>query len=195
MNAWDRRPGEPSRWFDRFEHFRALGPQRSVDRAALVWSRGRAATAATAASGAVSAGTVTDVERSAKVGKSQRASRHWYAAAELWDWEARAAAYDDHLRDELRRAEEARRFDARQRRLAVVEALLDDVAGALAKVDLSQLTDEQVLGLLPQLRVYFKDLVQMERLEYGEASEITEESGDHEIAEDVRAAIAKVYGG
>lgn len=190
MNAWDRRPGEPSRWFDRFEHFRALGPQRSVDRAALVWSRATSPTPS-----AVSAGTVTDVKRSAKVGKSQRASRHWYAAAERWDWEARAAAYDDHLRDELRRAEEARRFDARQRRLAVVEALLDDVAGALAKVDLSQLTDEQVLGLLPQLRVYFKDLVQMERLEYGEASEITEESGDHEIAEDVRAAIAKVYGG
>lgn len=194
MNAWDRRPGEPSRWFDRFEHFRALGPQRSVDRAALVWSRGGGATAPSAA-GAVSAGTVGGADRDAKGGKGTRANRHWYAAAERWEWQARAAAYDDHLRDELRRAEEARRFDARQRRLAVVEALLDDVAGALAKVDLSQLTDEQVLGLLPQLRVYFKDLVQMERLEYGEASEITEESGDHEIAEDVRAAIAKVYGG
>ena len=179
MNAWDRRPGEPSLWFSRFETFRALGPSRTVDAASLAW------TAAAVASG----------DRSARVRRSQRASRHWYAAADRWDWVARATAYDDHLRDELRHAEEARRFDARQRRLALVESLLDDVGDALAKLDLSELTDVQILEMLPQLRVYFKDLVAMERMEYGEASEITEGSEDHEIADEVRAAIAKAYGG
>ena len=62
-------------------------------------------------------------------------------------------------------------------------------------MDLSELSEERILGLLPQLRVYFKDLVAMERMEYGEASEIAQESGDREIADEVRAAIAKAYGG
>lgn len=180
MNVWDRWPGEPSRWFDRFECYRALGPGRSVDGAFAAWRAGLDARAGG--------------KRGAKGREGSRANRHWYAAAQRWEWERRATAYDDHWRAELRAAEEARRFDARQRRLSVVAGLLDDVAGALAKLDLSELDGGEVLALLPQLRVLLKDLVQMERMEFGEASEIAQGSEDREIAEEVRAAIAKAYG-
>ena len=47
--------------------------------------------------------------------------------------------------------------------------------------------------MLGTLRMLFKDLVQMERLEYGEATEIIEDAGPT-VDEDVRAMIDKVYG-
>ena len=47
--------------------------------------------------------------------------------------------------------------------------------------------------MLGTLRLLFKDAVQMERLEYGEATEIIEDVGPT-VDEDVRAMIDKVYG-
>lgn len=76
---WDRMRDvngklEPARWFARFEIFRHLGPERTIEEA---WRRWR--------------------EREANDGKGKRPSRHWYAASEKWHWKARAEAWDLHV--------------------------------------------------------------------------------------------------
>ena len=174
VRVWDRLPGEPTGWFDRFEIYRALGPDRSIEQCYHAW--------------------VDAAGGSAKAHRGPRPSRHWYAAAHRYDWTGGAHAYDDNFRQQLRAAEADQRFDARRRRLALVGGLLEGVGAALSRLDFDQLTVDEVRELLPTLRIMLKDLVQMERLEFGEASEIVEDTTVLEVAADVRAALARAYG-
>ena len=90
-------------------------------------------------------------------------------------------------------AEAARRIDARLARLAAIEGQRIAVSRALSSADLSELSKEEAREMLGTLRLLFKDAVQMERLEYGEATEIIEDVGPT-VGEDVKAMIDKVYG-
>lgn len=80
---WERREGEPKRWFLRFEIFRTLGPGRSLNAA-------------------------VNQERASK---SRAESRHapgsWRNAARTWDWITRAQAWDKYLTDQAAAAQEA----------------------------------------------------------------------------------------
>lgn len=70
-NPWDRRPGEPSKWFARFEQYRLLGPNRSY---LAVYKAERIA--------AGKSGAVTRIPGS------------WDENAAAWEWRARVEAFD-----------------------------------------------------------------------------------------------------
>ena len=177
VTTWDRLPGEPNRWYERFETYRLLGPDRSVDAAFRAHAGRQPASPACP-------------DR-----PPARANRHWYAAVARWRWAERSEAWDAEQRAVIRAHEEARRFDARQRRLERIERLQGDVFAALTTADLSQVTHEQAMSLLPQLRLLFTELLQAERLELGEATErIEQEPPGAVLLQEVERMLGQVYG-
>lgn len=62
---------EPARWFARFEIYRHLGPERTIEEA---WRRWR--------------------DRESRGIKGKRPSRHWSAMSQEWRWKERAEAWD-----------------------------------------------------------------------------------------------------
>lgn len=183
MDIWEREKGEPSLWYGRFEVFRLLGPGRSLDGAYGAEEQGRRGEG--------------EQGREAKGSKGKhkkRPSRHWYAAAKRWRWIERAEAWDGAERERVRGLEADRRFDARQRRLSQIEAVQTGTFAALSKIKWDELEQAQVLALLPQLRLVFSDMMKAERLEYGEASEITKDADGLDVAAEVAERLRKVYG-
>ncbi len=172
-NPWDRRPKEPSRWFERFELYRALGPNRTLQAAfeAYWLDQGKARNAIA------------------------RPGQAWHQAAKKWQWRVRAEAFDDAERARLRATEAERRFDARLRRLAIVEQLREEVVRALALANLSRLSEAEAREMFSSLRIFLKDLLLAERLEYGEATEIVEQpEAAATIAGEVERMLEKAYG-
>lgn len=74
---WDRQPGEPARWFARFERYCYMDPgYRSLS---ALWK-----------------------EEKRKKGQDWirgKPSRHWENAARRWSWAERAAAWDQHHKE------------------------------------------------------------------------------------------------
>lgn len=106
--AWERQAGEPNRWYQRFEHFRLLGPQRSLL-------------------------AVLNVERSANGRERARGTPgRWREAAERWSWRARAEAWDKYVSDQAAAQVEAERLriEAEWRRKAMGPA---ETLGRLAE--------------------------------------------------------------
>jgi len=177
---WERLPAEPSRWFARFEHYRLLGPDRSLDGAYRAWR--------------------AEQPSGAKGTRSQGANRHWYDAARRWRWLDRAEAWDEAEREAVRQLESVRRFDARQRRLAIIDEQREAAVHALCVAGLAELDADEpehvllAIKLLPTVRVLLTEMMRAERLEYGEATEIVEESGPA-VSDEVRTMIEQVYGG
>jgi hypothetical protein len=139
---WEQRPGEPPRWYARFEQYRLLGTTRTLERA---------------------------FRRCAEIEglKATRPGAGWYDAARAWEWSARAAAWDAVERDRLRSLEEDRRFDAREARLSMIHQMLLMVFGVLEIARLPDLSLEEARSMLPMLRALFKDLLIAERVELG----------------------------
>ena len=96
---WDRRPGEPANWHHRFQIYRALGPGRTLEAA------------------------FREVAQAEHLAGS-RPGAAWYDAARAWNWTDRAAAYDAEQRAALMAKEQERRFDAREKRLGMIDRLL-----------------------------------------------------------------------
>lgn len=67
--AWDRLPGEPARWYNRFDAFRLLGPARSVEQAYRQ-----------------------------DTGRRTPAPGEWKKTARRWRWHERAQAWDAETR-------------------------------------------------------------------------------------------------
>jgi hypothetical protein len=74
-SAWERLPGESLKAFNAFQTYLRLGQDRAIDLAHA---------------------TAKGPQSSSKE-KNQRASGHWFAWAEQFDWVARAGAHDDHI--------------------------------------------------------------------------------------------------
>lgn len=161
MDAWAQQPKEPGHWYDRLERFRLLGPGRSIE---VVFRQERTA---------------------------GRPSKHWYEAAKRWRWVERAEAWDGANREEIRAAEADRRFDAREKRLAEEETLRAGMFAALSKIEWGKLEQAQALGLLPQLRIFYSDLIKAERLEYGEATEVTKDVNALALQDELDAKLKK----
>jgi hypothetical protein len=94
-DPWDRQPGEPNRWYARFERYRLAGPSRSI---LGVFNAERA-------------------ERGIEAKPSP--SGAWKRAYVRWHWRERAEASDEHERFERRvsqawEAEKMNRRHARQ---------------------------------------------------------------------------------
>ncbi|MBL1137560.1 MAG: hypothetical protein HND46_19790 [Chloroflexi bacterium] len=152
MNEWLQREGEPTKWYVRFERYRLLGVARSMD-AAFRQS--------------------TAEERAAKGSKGPQkevpaqANRHWYAAAEKWQWKARAEAWDRHeqllesARIEAERAE-ARRL-ARENAAKHREQLIQAMSNPLLRAAASFKPEEASLAEMQKL---FDTILNQSRLEF-----------------------------
>ena len=75
---WERQPGEPNRWFGRFERFRMAGSARSIQN------------------------TVNEEKASKGQKKPAYAPGSWRQAADRWRWRERAELWDEHERQQIR---------------------------------------------------------------------------------------------
>jgi len=83
QQPWDRQRDqdgklEPARWFARFEAFRHLGPERTIEEAFRRWREQQR-------------------QSGARLGKKGRPSELWYYRARDWHWKVRAEAWDVHV--------------------------------------------------------------------------------------------------
>lgn len=153
--VWQPLPDEPERWYARFEHYRRLGPERSI------------AAAYRADAGAGAAG---------------RPSKAWYSMAARWRWAMRAEAWDEHTREQRHapaaQALRAERVARLERALAFHEqsspvmerviALREQFAAGLAAANLATLDQASARRLVNQLRKGFVEMIELERIELGE---------------------------
>jgi len=121
---WEQQPGEPNRWYARFERFRLAGPSRSL-------------------LGAVKA------ERE-QVGKRSTRSvpQAWAKAAQLWRWRERAEAWDAHERCKARAAHAQQVEEMNRRHVQEVRGLQSAAIGRLKSLNLEQLSPAEVLRFL-----------------------------------------------
>jgi len=171
VDAWERQDKEPNLWYDRFERFRLLGVGRSIEE-------------------------VFRGESTAKVSKGQhtrRPSRYWYAAARTWRWTERAEAWDAGERERIRRAEANRSFYARQVRLRRAAKMQQDGETIHRSAKIDALTPAAARELLSAGRGLLVEGMKAERLEYGEATVITQDTDKLKVSQKVDEAIAKVY--
>jgi len=141
-NPWDRRPDEPTRWYARFGTFRLLGPTRTLE----------------------------DAYRAAAQLESlpgKRPGSGWRSAAARYDWQARAAAYDDAQRADLEANLQNHRSKGRSTRINMVEQLLTIVFNVILHANLSELDQDEARAFLPTLRVLFMSMLTAHRTEIG----------------------------
>lgn len=137
---WDRENGEPLRWFARFDAYRLLGSSRSIE-AAFRQVR------------------VTDGLH------GERPGAIWYEMARRWRWAERAEAWDAHMRAELMAHEQERRFDAREKRLSIIDRMIHLAESVLLNSGLEHLSEDESRRLLPQMRIILRDMLHAEQME------------------------------
>lgn len=110
---WLRQPGEPSRWYARFERFRLMGPGRSL---LAIYN-----------------------EEREKARKSATIPASWRDAADKWQWRARAEAWDAAEQERRRAAEEQAYREAldahRDNALKLSRVALNNAVRLLQKTD------------------------------------------------------------
>ena len=139
MDAWERQPEEPARWFYRFDvYYRPLGPERSLLAAYNAWrsDKGR--------------------ER-----PTDSVSDAWRKRAEAWHWRERAEAWDEHERQIRLIQEQAEREEWRKRRRKLLIGFFGKLAEALQRLDTENVTLGQVTNaarmVVQELRAEFDD--------------------------------------
>jgi hypothetical protein len=156
-SSWDRLDGEPGLWWQRFDRFRLLGPERSI---LGLFNRWR-----------------LDKSR----GVSTSAPKSWRDAAVQWRWRARAEAWDEHCRAQAAAEAEAERLKVlssgyaqqheRVRKLGEVADLLlaelneydrrwlKDVKGIGGEKNFREVEIERFnAGILEEFRKYLEDI-------------------------------------
>jgi hypothetical protein len=137
-----RLPAEPVIWYARFHQYCSLGPNRSIEAA-------------------------FDAIKASHRLKGKRPGHTWYDTARKHQWKERAEAYDADERNRIRSLEEVRRFDAREQRGDLVDALLTSAYKVLTTANIDKLSEEEARALLPQIRLLFRDLLAAQRIELG----------------------------
>ena len=134
QNPWDRLEGEPFMWFDRFDYYRMLGPERTIGGAYKVYSK----------------------ERGKK--PSKNGAYHWRKIAEDWHWQERAEAFDIHIRNERLRAEEEERAKMLREHISMARSMW-----GFGLTELKRMLKEETTLNPTEARIYIKDGVTMER--------------------------------
>ncbi len=111
--AWDRREGEPARWYARFEAYRLAGPSRSY---LATYNAERS-------------------KRSPGRPQAFRVPSSWRAAAQKWEWQARAEAWDAEAQACARASHEQDREEDHRLRLEILKAFRVKLVQALQKLD------------------------------------------------------------
>jgi hypothetical protein len=123
-DPWEQQPGEPSRWYARFERFRLAGASRSL-------------------LGAVNTEHLQNGKPS-----TRSVPQGWAKAAQQWRWRERADAWDVHER-RLARAAHAQQIEEMNRRHVQEARGLQSLAiGFLKSGNQEQLTPSQVLRII-----------------------------------------------
>jgi hypothetical protein len=152
VHLWDRQTDEPSKWFDRLDRFRRLGPNRSL--LALY-----------------------NQERNEQgMPPSRNHPPVWNKYVEKWQWHARCAAWDDHERRERDRKEalekdaewEAERRRNRDARRKVSQALMVCLGKTLKVASVQDHVEPKELAELAKAAAV---ILKESRLEYGEVVE------------------------
>lgn len=121
---WERQDGEPAFWFLRFQHFLALGRERSL----------------------LGFYNLVRREKAEKSGKPFKPGLSvpgaWEVKAKEWNWRQRASAYDLHLLKQEFADMEARVLERRRQRLELQDKLLERLNTALANIN----TDDLSIG-------------------------------------------------
>lgn len=173
---WLQLPDEPLLWYRRFERFRLMEPVRSISRVYLEEHLSKKNT-------------------SNHVQSRQKIPGDWYAMARLWQWEARAAAWDAELDAQLEAEIAAERKKILRTELALQHKrveLLNRKAKQLAEItdtpEQIWLLDVKSIGTGPDAErvnlVQFNDAAFKELREY--LTDIADEMGErikkHEAA-------------
>src|SRR6516165_5219510 len=113
---WERQPGEPNRWFSRFECYRLAGPGRSLQ------------------------GAVNPAQ--APEGKKRHVSipGAWSRAAARWRWRQRAEAWDEHERQKARDTHARAIEEMNQRHIQEAQALQAEAVQRLQSLELEALS-------------------------------------------------------
>jgi len=172
-HAWERQEGETATAYGAFEHYRRLGPGRSLQAA---WEQ-------------------YFTRPGTRQQRGNREARHfpgyWARWSARWRWQARVAAWDEQVaalaRDqeldrELRARVEQQEEEIRQRQLMREEARAARAVGRRGLLRILQEIEGQKLDtmglaeLIPHLKKFLEAVAEgqrLERLEQGEPTEIT----------------------
>lgn len=99
----------------------------------------------------------------------------WYKVAAIWQWHARAEAWDMYEIEWFRASEMKMSQAARIQRISRLAEVQELAMEALRSADLSNLGQSDALENLAVIRMLLADSMKAERLEYGEATEISGE--------------------
>jgi hypothetical protein len=166
---WERQPGEPSRAFHAFAHYRDGGSQRSLDRA---WREHHA----------------TCLKTPQPV--TRRRPPSWGNWSARWSWVARADAFDAHLAHQKQAALEQEQVEAARRHARALQAAMSAMTvpvrlalelaatpEGLAKLRAAATDAVGLRGVLADARMaaaHLPALVTAERLTLGMSTERTE---------------------
>lgn len=129
MNAWDRQPGEPSLWFDRFERYRLMGSGRTM------------------------LGCYHQEQDKNGQERTNNIPGSWRTAIETWRWRERVEAWDTHRANQLRAEDEKLYRDQLKRHrdnaLKIGQVSMNNAVRLLAHIDtrLGGLTEAEVKAL------------------------------------------------
>jgi len=170
--VWEQMEDEPGLWYQRFEVYRAMGIRRSVRGCWDIRRRGD--------------------EKDTLNGKAP--SANWNQNAIKWQWKQRALEWDRHLAAADHEAEEYERQEARNQRIQSLGDLKSGVLLDLQTAGVGEMDEKQAKAQLPQLRMMYFAILQAERLEYGEATDIVDDSATKNLNEDIQRMLEKAYG-
>jgi len=161
LKPWDQQPGEPDRWYGRFQQFLSMGPERSVLRSF----------------------------RQARKRPQSTGSSEWSAQALEWRWRERAHAWDDWQRNLLALTERNLRVGLHHSRVAVTEEVIDVLRGVIDRAELTEADRDQARAWLPHLRPFLRDMLVVQRQEF-EADFTRDDPAEGMVitADDLRAA-------
>jgi hypothetical protein len=123
-DPWEQQPGEPSRWYARFERFRLAGPSRSL-------------------LGAVKSERQENGKRS-----TRSVPQAWAKATQQWRWRERAEAWDVHERRQARAAHAQQIEEMNRRHVQEARGLQSAAIGRLKSLNLEQLSPSEMLRFL-----------------------------------------------
>ncbi|MFN8469014.1 MAG: hypothetical protein U0X20_25885 [Caldilineaceae bacterium] len=163
-DLWDQLPGEPDKWYGRFQIYLDLGVTRTLTAAARCGS-------------------------APKPGQSGLTGR-WSYYFNRYHWRERARAWDMRQRELLALSERNTRVALRIRRIERMEDYLDEVCEVLDSAHMGDVDEKQARAWLPQMRVFLRDLLVAERQEFEHPDYERDDplAGLQITADDLRAA-------
>ena len=123
-SPWEPQPGEPNRWYARFESFRLAGPNRSL------------------------LATVNAERQQRRGRKSKSIPQAWAKNAHKWRWRERAEEWDEYQRQEQRASHAQEILDMNHRHRQEAKALQSTAVQRLKSMPAENLSARDVLRFL-----------------------------------------------